>query len=580
MKNLFKLSVVLVAASLAFSSCNCFKKMAKHQDEVNVTCTPEILALNNGVVAADVNVTFPVEYFNAKAVLKVTPVLVFEGGEVAGTTKYFQGSKVDDNYTVVDKKNGGDYTLHVEFPYDARMAQSMLQLRAEIKCPKGKCKEFTLVNLNNGALPTKEQAAVLAGDDEAAKAALAQEFGLTVAYGVNTLQQDIKYSDLMAPMANNYKKVTTVVDKTDLLYAINSSRVTKKNEKNANLEAFKANVDEQLGNDRISQSIAVKGYASPDGPVKFNDKLSQARSESGKKVVAKLLKDSGLDVDAAAYGEDWDGFKELVEKSNIKDKDLILQVLKMYNSPAEREAQIKNLSSVFNELKTEVLPELRRSQIINTSDIQGKTDAEIMALVNNKQYDQLTNEELLYVAESLTDDVNVQIAVLEYTAKTYNDARAYNNLGIAQEKAGEKEAALKSFSKAAQLGNTTPELNKNLMLANLSNGNTAEAKKYAQAADAESKAAMAAAQGDYKNAVKGLEGYNAAIAQVMNNDLAGAKKSIAKDNSAEADYHSAVIATKEGAPTTAEATLKDAMSKNTKIADKAAKDVNLKALAK
>lgn len=580
MKNLFKLSVVLVAASLAFSSCNCFKKMAKHQDEVNVTCAPEILALNNGVVAADVTVTFPVEYFNAKAVLKVTPVLVFEGGEVAGTTKYFQGSKVDDNYTVVDKNNGGNYTLHVEFPYDARMAQSMLQLRAEIKCPKGKCKEFTLVNLNNGALPTKEQAAVLAGDDEAAKAALAKEFGLTVAYGVNTLQQDLKYSDLMAPMANNYKKVTTVVDKTDLLYAINSSKVTKKNEEKADLEAFKANVDEQLGNDRISQSIAVKGYASPDGPVKFNDKLSQARSESGKKVVAKLLKDSGLDVDAAAYGEDWDGFKELVEKSDIKDKDLILQVLKMYNSPAEREAQIKNLSSVFNELKTEVLPELRRSQIINTSDIQGKTDAEIMAFVNNKQYDQLTNEELLYAAESLTDDVNVQIAVLEYTAKTYNDARAYNNLGIAQEKAGEKEAALKSFEKAAELGNTTPELNKNLVLANLSNGNTAEAKKYAQAADAQSKAALAAAQGDYKSAANGLEGYNAAIAQVMNNDLAAAKKSIAKDNSAEADYLRAVIAAKEGDLTAAEAQLKSAISKNPKLADKAAKDVNLKALAK
>lgn len=580
MKNLFKLSVVLVAASLAFSSCNCFKKMAKHQDEVNVTCTPEILALNNGVVAADVTVTFPVEYFNAKAVLKVTPVLVFEGGEVAGTTKYFQGSKVDDNYTVVDKNNGGNYTLHVEFPYDARMAQSMLQLRAEVKCPKGKCKEFTLVNLNNGALPTKEQAAVLAGDDEAAKAALAKEFGMTVAYGVNTLQQEIKYSDLMAPMANNYKKVTTVVDKTDLLYAINSSKVTKKNEEKADLEAFKANVDEQLGNDRISQSIAVKGYASPDGPVKFNDKLSQARSESGKKVVAKLLKDSGLDVDAAAYGEDWDGFKELVEKSDIKDKDLILQVLKMYNSPAEREAQIKNLSSVFNELKTEVLPELRRSQIINTSDIQGKTDAEIMAFVNNKQYDQLTNEELLYVAESLTDDVNVQIAVLEYTAKTYNDARAYNNLGIAQEKAGEKEAALKSFEKAAELGNTTPELNKNLVLANLSNGNTAEAKKYAQAADAQSKAALAAAQGDYKSAANGLEGYNAAIAQVMNNDLAAAKKSIAKDNSAEADYLRAVIAAKEGDLTAAEAQLKSAISKNPKLADKAAKDVNLKALAK
>ena len=177
MKNLMKLSVVLVAAALAFSSCNCFKKMAKNRDDINLTVTPEILTLNNGIVAADINVTFPVKYFNAKAVIKVTPVIVFEGGEVAGAAKYLQGSKVDENYTVVDKKNGGSYTQHVEFPYDPRMDKCALQLRAEIKCPGGKCKEFTLVNLNTGAIPTKEQAAVLAGNDEAAKAALAKEFG-------------------------------------------------------------------------------------------------------------------------------------------------------------------------------------------------------------------------------------------------------------------------------------------------------------------------------------------------------------------------------------------------------------------
>ena len=367
MKNFMKLSVVLVAAALAFSSCNCFKKMGKAQDEVNVTCTPEILVLNNGVIAADVNVTFPVEYFNKKAVLKVTPVLVFEGGEVAGQTKYFQGSKVDENYAVVDKNNGGNYTMHVEFPYDARMDECALQMRAEVKCPKGKCKEFTLVNLNNGAIPTKEEAAILAGTDAAAKNAIEREFGMVVAYGLNTLQKDIKYGDLMENMANNYKRVTTVVNKTDLLYAINSSKVTKKNQAAADLDAFKADVDEKLGNDRATQNIAVKGYASPDGPEKFNDKLSKARSESSKKVVAKVLEETGLDVDAAAYGEDWDGFKEMVAASDIKDKNLILQVLSLYNSPAEREAEIKNLSSVYGELKDDVLPELRRAQIASSS---------------------------------------------------------------------------------------------------------------------------------------------------------------------------------------------------------------------
>ncbi|MEG1864551.1 MAG: hypothetical protein RR199_04430, partial [Alistipes sp.] len=250
-----KLSAVLVIAVMAFSSCNCFKKMAKNRDDINLTVAPEILTLNNGIIAADINVTFPVKYFNAKAVIKVTPVIIFNGGEVAGASQFYQGSKVDDNYTVVDKKNGGKMTQHVEFAYDSRMDKCALQLRAEIKCPGGKCKTFTLVNLNTGAIPTKAQAAVLAGNDAAAKAALAKEFGLTVAYGLNTLQKDLKYGDLMAPMANNYKRVTTVVDKTDLLYAINSSAVSKKNEKAADLGAFKSNVDETLKNDRAQQNI-------------------------------------------------------------------------------------------------------------------------------------------------------------------------------------------------------------------------------------------------------------------------------------------------------------------------------------
>ena len=573
MKNLIKSSLVLAIAAFAFSSCNCFKQMAKNRDDVKVTVVPEVLALNNGTVAADIQVSFPVEYFHKRAIVKVTPVIVFEGGEVAGTPKFYQGTKVDENYTVVDNINGGKFVQHVEFPYDPRMDQCELQLRAEIKCPKGGCKEFTLVNLNNGALPTKEQAEILAGNDEAAKAAVAKEFGVTVAYGLNTLQKDLKYGELMEPMANNYKKVTTVVNKTDLLYAINSSVVTKKNERKANLGEFKADVDEKLNNDRATQNIAVKGYASPDGPEKFNDKLSQARSKTGKAVVAKLLKKTGLDVDAAAYGEDWEGFKELVEKSNIKDKNLILQVLSLYSSSAQRENEIKNMSTVFNELKSDILPELRRAQIVNSTDIQGKTDAEIMAAYRNGN--DLTVEEYLYAAETLANGINEQVAILTVASKKYNDARVWNNLGVAQTNAGNKAAALNSFAKAAKL-DSSKELNKNLLLSNLANGNTNEAKKYAAASDAEAKAAMAAATGDYKTAEGALTGYNQAIAAVMNNDLATAKKAIAKDTSADADYLRAVIANREGDLSTASAQLKSAISKNPELAKKAAKDANLK----
>ena len=326
MKNLFKLSAVLAVVVLTLSGCNCFKKMAKNQDDVNLTCTPEVLVLNNGKVDADIAVTFPEKYFNAKAVLKVTPVIVFEGGEVAGTTQYFQGSKVDDNYTVIDKKMGGNYTMHVSFPYDERMACSELQLRAEIKCPKGKCKEFTLVNLNNGAIPTKEEVAVLAAGGAEADA-LKRAFGLTVAQGVNTLQRDLNFASAMQDMESGYKNVITEVTKADYKYAINSSRLAKKAKTSEDLTAFQQKAAEQKDNDRIKQNIYVNGYASPDGPEKFNDKLSAARSESGKKAAEELLKEIGLSLDAASYGEDWEGFKELVAASDIEDKELILSVL-------------------------------------------------------------------------------------------------------------------------------------------------------------------------------------------------------------------------------------------------------------
>ena len=574
MKNVFRLMAIVAVASLSLTSCNCFKKMAKNQDEVKVTCTPDVLTLNNGKVEADITVVFPAEYYNKKAVLKVTPIMVFEGGIVEGATKYFQGGKVKENYTVIDKKLGGEYTQHVEFPYDARMAQSELKVLVEVKCPKGKCKDYTLVNANTGALPTKAEKAALAAGGAQAEA-VKVEFAYPIAKGVNTLQGDLDYASAMSNTANNYKNVTTVVTKADILYAINSSNVSKKAANSEDLKAFKENVVANQANDRASQKLYVNGYASPDGPEKFNDKLSSARSKSGHKAAQKLLKDTGMELDAASYGEDWEGFKELVAASDIEDKDLILQVLSRYDSSTQRESEIKNMSAVFTELKKEILPKLRRAQLINSTDIKGKTNDEMAALINEGRLEELTNEELLYMAESVLADAKAKVAVLEYTAKKFNDARAYNNLGVVLAQLGDKAKALTAFEKAAQLGLNNNEINSNLALANLANGNVAKAQQFAAAADAKTKSLISAAQGSYSAAAATLEGYNAAIASTLNNDLSAAKKAIAAETTAKADYLRAVIASKEADLETAKAQLKSAIAKDATLAAKAAKDVNL-----
>ncbi len=573
MKNILKMTMVLAVASLAFSSCNCFKKMAKNQDEVTLACNPEVLVLNNGKVAADIQVNFPAKYFNKKAELRVTPVIVFEGGEVAAPTKCLQGEKVKENYKTVTSE-GGRYTYHVEFPYDDRMQQSELQIRVEVKCPGGPCKEFTLINANNGAMPTKEEAALLAAGGAEAQA-LARQFGRTLAKGVNTLQKELDFAEVMQPVANNYKNVTTVVTKADVVYKINSSKVCKKAVETEALSALKAKVAENKANDRATQTVYVNGYASPDGPEKFNDKLSSARSQSGKKAVEELLAEAGIQIDAASYGEDWEGFKAAVAASNIADKDLILQVLGMYDSSAQREKEIKNMSSVYKSLKTDVLPQLRRAQVVNSADITGKTDAEMVALVQAGNAAALDLEELLHVAEARPE---VAVAALEYAASKYNDARVYNNLGLAYAEAGENAKALAAFENAVKAGGNSAELNNNLALAHLANGNVEKAKEYAKAGNSNVQALVNAAEGNYAQASSNLSGYNAAIAQFMNGDLAAAKKSLANDNSAKADYLRAVIAAKEGNVNNAKVQLNNAISKDASLEAKAKKDVNLASL--
>ena len=561
MKNLFKMTLVLVVAALALTSCDCFKKMAKDPSAIKVTCTPDVLVLNNGKVVADITAEVPAKYFNKKASLKVTPAIVYAGGVTKGNTIVLQGEKVADNGVVVKSKEAVSIKRQVEFAYKPEMQLSSLVLIVEVKCESGKCKEFTLVNANTGEL--------LPADTKLTPA----EYGLVIAKGVNTLQAELDFSEAMQVAANNYKRVTTVVTKADIVYRINSSRVAKKAVETEELKSLKAGVEANKSNDRVAQSLYVNGYASPDGPEKFNDKLSEKRSKTGLKAVKKLLADAGLGIDAAAYGEDWEGFQAAVAASDIADKDLILQVLKMYSSSAEREKEIKNMSTVFKSLKTEVLPQLRRAQVVNSADVTGLSDEEMLAIIKEGKISTLKLEELLHIATVC--DCVAEAALVEATKS--GDARAWNNLALVYAKAGNYTKAVECLNKADK--SVAAELNNNYALAYAAEGNVAKAEGYAANASAETKALVAAAKGDYATAAQTLKsGYNAAVVNLQNGNLAAAKQCIASDMSAKADYLRAVIACKEGDVKGAKAQLNSALSKDASLKAKAAKDINLAAL--
>jgi Tfp pilus assembly protein PilF len=183
------------------------------------------------------------------------------------------------------------------------------------------------------------------------------------------------------------------------------------------------------------------------------------------------------EVDAKYTAQDWDGFQELVSKSNIQDKDLILRVLSMYNDPEQRETEIKNISSVYKTLADEILPQLRRARLTANYDVIGRSDEEINAAFDTDAK-VLSNDELLYAA-TLTNDNARKEAIYKKTVELYpNDYRAYNNLGMMAYANGDLATAENYFKQAASKNANAAEVNTNLGLIELTKGNVANAETY------------------------------------------------------------------------------------------------------
>ncbi len=548
MKRLARVSMILTAMMVLLSSCNGYKKMQKEVDVIDTKCVPEVLTLKGSTVTADITVTFPPKYFYEEIVLKITPVLVYEGGEIPGTPKFVQGEKVKDNYTVISWKKGGSYTQTVTFPYNPKANLSTLELRIEGKCAD-KCRKK---NIN-----------------------FAPFAAVAVAQGISAVQNDADYASAMLIMPDNFSRITTISENAEIKYLINSAKVRKTELTQEQIKLFEDFVKENSNKSKVTLgNVYAKGYASPDGPVAFNDKLSKKRSESGEKAMKESLKDVNVTYDVSSYGEDWEGFKKLVEASDIEDKDLILQVLAMYSSPVERDKEIMNMSSVFEVLKKEILPQLRRTQFVVSADVEGLSDAELIAAAT-KGDKNLNVEEMLYAA-SLVKDNAQKANIYKLAANQYNDVRAYNNLGVVLAQTGDMTDAKKALETAAKL-QSTPQISNNLAVLAIAEGDYATAKRYLSALKGDqvkqTKGLLALAEGDYTAAAKELDGYNLAVAETLNGNYAKAKAAISKCNDADCEYLKGVIAMREGDTKAAIAYLKSAIAKNPALKEKAQKDI-------
>ena len=545
-----KLYLPLLMAMVVALFSSCSKKMGELSADY-FTVTPQVLEAVGGKVPATINGKFPEKYFNKKAVVEVTPVLKWNGGEAKGQPATFQGEKVEGNDQTISYKMGGSYTMKTSFDYVPEMAKSELYL--EFKATIGK-KVVTIpaVKVADGVISTSELVNNTLGN-------------ANPALGEDAFQRIIK--------EKHDANIMFLIQQAN----IRSSEL--KTAKEFNKEV--ANVNE-AANKKIS-NIEVSAYASPDGGVSLNTTLAENRESNTTKMLSKDLKKAKIDapIDAKYTAQDWEGFQELVSKSNIKDKELILRVLSMYQDPAQREQEIKNISSVYKTLADEILPQLRRSRLTLNYEIIGKSDEEIAKLASSNP-SELNVEELLYAA-TLTNDPAKQEAIYTQATKQFpNDYRAFNNLGKLAYQAGNVDKAESYFKKAASV-NASPEVNMNLGLISLIKGDKAAAETYfGKAAGTkelgESMGNLYIAQGQYERAVNSFgdsKTNSAALAQILAKDYNKAKNTLANVERPDAytDYLMAVLGARTNNSSMVTSSLKSAVAKDPSLAKKAATDL-------
>ena len=489
---LFRTLVVAGASSLLLASCASKFKISS----TGVNVDPNPLTVQGDAVKTRINFAFP-----KKGTLRITPVLRYAGGEKWGKAYDYQGDDVYGNEQVVFYKSGANAVLDFAVPYTPQMQKSELYLTF------------------NGKVGKKISS-------------------MKVADGVNATETLATVEGILPAIApHGFQRVVKEMYDADILFQIQQANVRGSEINKEDVEEWRYTVQNAKETPNQNVSVEVQSYASPDGGKKLNEKLSENRERNTTAALKKEFKKqdmAGVAIDAHYTAQDWEGFRTLVEKSDLPDKDLVLRVLSMYPDPESREREIKNISVVFKQLADNILPKLRRSRLIANVEIIGKSDAEIQEFIA-KAPGHLSAEELLYAAE-LTNSTTEKMRIYQIANQIFKkDYRAYNNIGALYFAQGKIKDAEAWFNKAATLqDNEVTKLNRGLIA--LYHGDKEKAQDMISAAINTPELGQALAylylkQGEYMKAETAFGetvSNNAAVAQLLNGNYAKALKTLQK----------------------------------------------------
>lgn len=442
-------SSLMLGVNYKFISGSNLKNMERDFDQVTMVATPDPLVNVGDTVCVNVKVTFPPKYFGKKAAMNFQPEIQY-----AGTTKKlkpvnFQGEKAEGNGIVISYANGGSYTYVDCVPYEPGMNVSELVVSPTLYSPK----EPVALNATPEEISGKYKVIDLPQRK--------------LADGTIITGTRIVHDENLLITEHGYEKETIITDDATIYFQVNLHNLNWNLPLNRNNQV-KQQIDELINfikQGYTIRDIDINAWASPEGEESFNQGLSERRAQTGKKQVLDMFRkmakeknavinipkpDDSLHFNTYANGEDWNGFMQAVEASNLADKRTIMNVVNSQTDVTKREQEIRNMALIYREIEEDILPPLRRVEIKVNCFEPKKTDEEIATLATSDP-SKLNDKELLYAA-TLTQDLNTKARIYQNaTAQFPNDWRGFNNLAVVNMWNNQLGEAASSLGKASQL---------------------------------------------------------------------------------------------------------------------------------
>lgn len=235
--------------------------------------------------------------------------------------------------------------------------------------------------------------------------------------------------------------------------------------------------------------IYITGYASPEGSVAHNLRLSERRARALADYVGRNDTIARELLHVAWKGEDWDGLRAVLDTfPSLYKREEVLRIMDRYTDDrdlCDRRLEAIRPADVYHWLLTEIYPLLRRNEyrivyhvrnfnleearrmLVERPDLLSLTEIYRVAASYEKgtpEYDRAMQVAARYFPESpavlndlamdaiAAEDFDGAVALLRQSALTQHHPDLLNTLGVACAGAGDPRRAAEMFQRAAEGG--------------------------------------------------------------------------------------------------------------------------------